>query len=384
MPHHGRDDDRPRDARVVLLSRRAADHRVWLASQYEFEDVVAEIDDVVLLSPRRRDHSSLGRVVHHGVNRLGRPLGRGRRAPLLPVGESVDTDLFFGVFAAPHELGALPLVGAQVARARRRVAFIIELWTSQVGPNRDYLSHLRGFDHIFLFSRWAAPAVEEITGVPTTYLPTGVDALRFSPLAPGPSRSIDVISYGRRLDGTHRPLVDAAARGLLHYDFDTIAGAFDVTGHVEHRLALAARLQRSRYAVVYKNNDVTERLSKTAGEDSLTNRYFEALAAGAVVLGSVPDTPDAAAQLGWTDAIVPIPAPAPQVVELIRGLDRDQERLELARRTAIRESLLRHDWSHRWREVLAVAGLGPAGGFTARESLLAERAEGLDRLAGGE
>ena len=116
--------------------------------------------------------------------------------------------------------------------------------------------------------------------MPCSYLPMAVDAERYVPLAPdGPARTVDVASWGRRLPGTHAPLVRALAEGRLFYHFDTISG-LDVTDHVEHRLVQAALLQRTRYSVVYRINDEPGRIERTGGEESLTNRYFEALAAG--------------------------------------------------------------------------------------------------------
>lgn len=361
-------------ARTAVLSLRASAHQVWLASQFELEDVVTAVDDVRLVAPTGRVLSPTGAVRHGLANRARRTVGLPRRRPVVPPDEVVDAELFFAVFAAPHEIGVLPSVRRQVERSAVKVAYVIELWAPQLPGARDYLRQLRGFDHIFLFNRDAIPAVEEITGVPCSYLPTAVDAERFAPTVPAPERTIDVTSYGRRLPVTHEALRREMASGRLHYSYDTVRGAFDVTDHVEHRDALAATLQRSRYAVVYKNNDEPERVQRTGGEESLTNRYFEVLAAGAVMLGSAPDVPDFVACFDWPDAVVPIPAPAPDVAEVIAGLDADPGRTAAARLAGITGSLRRHDWAHRWQEVLAAVGLEPRPALDARLAQLAARA----------
>lgn len=361
-------------ARTVVLSYRAASHQVWQASQYELEDVIASVDDVRLLAPPGRHLSPARLAVHGAANRARRAVGRPRRRPIAPATQADDAELFFAVFAAPHEIGMLPLVRPQLARSAVKVAFIVELWRPQVPAVADYLRQLRGFDHIFMFNRWAMDDVAALTGAPVSYLATAVDADRFAPRHPAPARVIDVMSYGRRLPGTHDALRRAAADGGLYYHYDTVRGAFDVSDHVEHREVLAATLQRSRYSVVYRNNDEPERVERTGGEESLTNRYFEVLAAGATMLGSAAQTPDFDACFDWPDAIVPIAAPDPRVADVIAELDADPARLERARRTAIAQSLRRHDWAHRWREVLDAVGLAPRPQLAERLAALESRA----------
>lgn len=362
------------DARTVVLSLRASSHQVWLASQFEFEDVVAEVDDVRLLAPPGLPQTPVRAALHGGLNRARRRLGRPRRRPMVTETTATDAELFFAVFAAPHEIGALPHVRAQLARSAVKVAFIVELWRPQLPSVADYLRQLRGFDHVFLFNRGSIADVEAITGVPTSYLNTAVDAARFAPPVPAPERVVDVVSYGRRLPVTHEALRAAARERGLYYHYDTVRGAFDVVDHVQHREVLAATLQRSRYAVVYRNNDEPSRVARTGGEESLTNRYFEVLAAGAVMLGSAADTPDFADCFDWPDAVVPIGAPAPDVADVVAELDADPARLARARRAGITQSLLRHDWAHRWRDVLAAVGVEPRPALGARLADLAARA----------
>lgn len=370
-------------ARTVVLSSRAASHQVWQASQFEMEDVVAQVDDVRLLAPPGRHASPAALAAHGAANRVRRAVGRPRRRPFAPTAEAADAELFFAVFAAPHEIGMLPLVRPQLARSAVKVAFIVELWRPQVPSVADYLRQLRGFDHVFMFNRWAMDDVAAITGAPVSFLATATDADRFAPPVPAPARVIDVTSYGRRLRGTHDALRRAAAEGGLYYHHDTVRGAFDVSDHVEHREVLAATLQRSRYAVVYRNNDEPERVERTGGEESLTNRYFEVLAAGATMLGSAARTPDFQACFDWPDVITEIDAPDPRVAEVVAELDADPARAERARRTAIAQSLRRHDWAHRWRDVLDAVGLAPRPQLAERLARLDERARAHEAVRAG-
>jgi hypothetical protein len=59
----------------------------------------------------------------------------------------------------------------------------------------------------------------------------------------------------------------------------------------------------------------------------------------------------------WQDATIPIAFDEPNIGEIITKLERQPSRIAKIRQQNIYNSLLRHDWSYRWQEILAVAGL---------------------------
>lgn len=356
-----------------MLTRRDVERKVWQASQYEFEDVIDDVDDVALIRPRALRRGAFSDLAHRALNRAGREVGRDRRSSMLPPETTADSELLFAVFAAPHEIGALPHVREQLTRSRRRVAFIVEMYTSDLPQSADYIRQLRGFDHVFVFTRDVLPAVRELSGAPASFLSTGVDALRFAPPTPQLARPFDIVSYGRRLETSHRALRRAQDAHALAYEFDTVRGVFEVTDHRDHRVALATRLQRAELAVVYKNNDDPGRIARTEGEETLTNRYFEATAAGAVVIGSRPHIPDFEDSFPWPDAVVPVAAPDERLADTVQRLLADRPRLEAARTAGIEAGLRRHDWSHRWSVILDSVGMTPHERHTARQEELADR-----------
>lgn len=75
------------------------------------------------------------------------------------------------------------------------------------------------------------------------------------------------------------------------------------------------------------------------------------------MLGTAPDSDEWVDCFPWPDAVVSIPAPAPDVVSVIQELDQDPARQDRARAAAVTTFLRRHDWAHRWRAVLAIAGM---------------------------
>lgn len=167
------------------------------------------------------------------------------------------------------------------------------------------------------------------------------------------------------------------AEGRIYYSFQTVDGPFEVHSPVEHRRLHAQTLQRSRYCVVYDINDSEERHARTGGEHSLSSRYFEAMATGAVVLGSTTPVEDWEEQFGWPDCVIPIPLPE-TVGDVLAELDAHPESLLEACRRNVVESLSRHDWVHRWETVLNVAGLPSTDRMAQRQDALHARAASVD------
>ena len=52
--------------------------------------------------------------------------------------------------------------------------------------------------------------------------------------------------------------------------------------------------------------------------------------------------------------------------------------MERARKNNVVHSLLRHDWAHRWRTVLDIAGLKPNAALIDRQRRLEELAEAIE------
>jgi hypothetical protein len=68
----------------------------------------------------------------------------------------------------------------------------------------------------------------------------------------------------------------------------------------------------------------------------------------------------------WTDAVIEIRPDGSDVVDVLSCLESQPDRLqEIGRRNAA-ESLLRHDWVYRWKEILTTAGIEPSPAMAAR------------------
>lgn len=336
--------------RVLLLSLRDYARNRAHVTQFEFEDVISAVDSVQLLRPRASSQSEIAGLVHRVKNRGRRLVGAMPRTPVVaPDPPDGEYDLFFAVFHFPTDLPHLLAVGDWRQRARKAVAFVIEMWSKELPVNAQYLPLLNDFDEVFLFNAASVGQVARLVRAPLHFLPTAVDAFRFSPFPNPAPRVIDFMSYGRRSPVVHRQLVDWSQEGELFYLYDTLGDA-TVPDYWLHRNALASQLRRARYTLAYKVNE--SRAVRTGGEEALAARYFEGAAAGTVMLGSRTDAPEFDACFGWDDAVIELPYAAPDVRGFVTDLERDPARLARARTANAVNSLRRHDWVHRWAQVL--------------------------------
>jgi hypothetical protein len=367
---------------VLLLSLRNVEDIVAYCAQYEFEDVISAVTDAEMAAPRRLDGVELSRKAY----KLARTLSGSRRVagtlvrPLLPRLPRKEYDLFLPVFSHPHQLFALSCIPEWRKRCRKAACFIVEAWAHLLpGYLLELLSE---FDHVFIAAQHVVGTVSKMIGRPCTYMPQGVDTLRFCPWPDPPVRSIDVCNIGRRSPVTHEKLLASAREGRIFYYYDTVKpAAKQVTFHVssgpEHRFLLANLLKRSRYFIA--NRARANQPEMTRGRDEIAGRFFEGAAAGAIVLGDPPDIDEFRARFDWPDAVIPMPFDAPEVVERIEELEADPRRQERIRKENAANALLRHDWVHRLRTILDAVGVAPPPRMLAREARLAKVAAEVRR-----
>ncbi|MEZ5283102.1 MAG: glycosyltransferase [Acidimicrobiales bacterium] len=350
---------------VVVASQRDLHPKVARCCGYEFEDTIAEIEGAAFVTAR---HSAVSKFSPHGhlTDHLTRHV---RAASHFNLGLrrhhlADEASLFFAQFQFGKDLVSLKALGPWRSRSTAAVALVEEVWPGYARKHWRQFRPLRDFDHIFLECAASTQIVEEITGVPTSYVPPGVDALRFAPTDLLAERPIDMTWIGRRSAPTHGALMTAAERGEIFYYYDSIWET-SVRSAREHRIGLANLLKRSRYfmANTAKFNDAR------ADSEEIGFRFFEGAAAGTVMIGTPPRTPYWDELFGWEDSIFRLPYHSEDVLDLMAELDAQPERIEAARRRNIAFSMLRHDWVHRWETILSSVGLdlNPAGIARKRE-----------------
>jgi hypothetical protein len=206
-------------------------------------------------------------------------------------------------------------------------------------------------------------------------LPTATDTTRFSPFPNPPDRSIDVYSIGRRWDGVHKALLRAASEDGLFYVYDSYKGIakMEPIDFREHRELYANLAKRSRYFIVSPAK--MNRPEETRGQVEIGYRYFEGAAAGAVLIGQAPDCEPFREMFPWPDCVIEVRPDGSDTLDVLTDLSADPGRVHAISRRNAAESLLRHDWIHRWRTIFRHAGVEPSQAMTAREEHLKALAE---------
>jgi hypothetical protein len=362
-------------ARVLLFSQRNVERPVWHGGMYEFEDILASIDDVRMLAPKRRTGSRalrLGRQLHSTARER---FGLTRLLNSEPIRVDGHYDLFFAVFHFAWQVSYLHQLKEWRERSTKAVCFIIEQWLPEIDDVAPYVEMLESFDHVFVFSRWSIPPMRALSGTSVEYLPIGADALASCPYPAMPPRGIDVFSMGRRTSGAHQGFVRMMREERLSYVFDSVNAGRDLwVNHVEHRALIRHLLKRSRYFLAYRHNDSPAFRVRTGGEEAIPSRYFESIAGGPVVIGSVPRSDDFRALFDWPDAAIEVPDSKDEIESAILSLDAQPDRLVRARTLNVVNALRRHDWVYRWQRILRVAGLPEHRGTTSRVAALASLA----------
>ena len=285
-----------------------------------------------------------------------------------------EYDLF--IFFCPVWLDAMFVNAVQGWRdyCKTSVCWISELWAGRIPEQKYWLPSFNRFDHLFVGASGSVDPLKQITGSPCHYLPVGIDALRFSPYPAPPLRVVDVYSLGRKLPGIHRALLKLASAKGLFYIHDTLQhGDSKAQDFREHRDLFAAIAKRSKFLVVAPSKvDLREH---THGQSEVSAKYFEAAAAGAVLIGQAPDSDSYRKLFAWPDALVELESDGSNVNEVILGLLADPAKIDdIGRRNAI-GALLQHDWVYRWELILRTAGLEPAPQMNRRKQRLMELSE---------
>ena len=361
---------------VLVLSMRSLAKLVASCILYEFEDVILELtggDCVEVGNDKALQFSRRAYKMLRLASRSPR-LARTLAPPPSAVELRRDYELFFPVFNHPHELYALAAVPNWRKRCRVAACFIDEVWAHLL-PGY-LLELLQQFDHVFIGTLHCVEEVGRIVGRPCSYLPLAANVLRFSPWPDPPVRVIEVCNIGRRSAVTHQALLQLASARKMFYFYDTVSSGtfndkqrtFHIENHREHRYLLAQLLQRSRYYIA--NRARINEPQYTGNREEIPGRYYEGAAAGAVLLGEAPATPEFVRQFDWPDAVIHLPFDSPDIEDILTQLHRDPERLEQISRRNVHFAAHRHDWVHRLQTVLATLGLPPTPAMQQREKQL--------------
>ncbi|MBX3350518.1 MAG: glycosyltransferase family 1 protein, partial [Nitrospira sp.] len=236
------------------------------------------------------------------------------------------------------------------------------------------LEVLTKFDYVLLTYRESIEPVSKEIESQCAYLPFGVDALLFCPIPNPPARCIDILSYGRRSERLHHILLELSAEDGFFYVHDTTKGlhTYDL---LQHRLMRANFLKRSRFCIVNPGGRFDK--SEVGSQSEIGARYFEGVAAGAIMIGLEPKIDEFRMYFGWPDAVVKLSEEQTksEVALILDELIGQRERQEAIRTNNIVHGLLRHDWLYRWEAILHRVGLDPLPELVRRKQKLQDLAK---------
>jgi hypothetical protein len=364
-----------RRPRICMPTWRGFAQEAFRYGWYEAEDIISNSDDVDLI------HVEPGKWFHFIWEWHRRLLWRDVSRRLAYVNPGLRTirltkqyDLLFFHCQSWWELFYLNAIQNWKDHCKTSVCWIDEIWVSEVPAYKYWIPSLARFDHVILGYADTVKPVSEAIGRPCHYVPGAVDALRFTPYPRPPARVIDAYSIGHRWEPIHQSLLKLVEQNGIFYLYDTVqSGGSIAPDYRQHRDLLANLAKRSRYFLVAPAKmDFPE---YTQGQVEIGFRYYEASAAGAVMLGQAPNCEPFRRMFGWKDAVIEIKPDGSDVRDVLESLAEQPERLsEISRRNAA-EALLHHDWGYRWSEVLEIAGLSPTPALQARKSYLRELAD---------
>ena len=363
--------------RILVVSVRGFRFQAANCCIYELEDLLTDLESAQLYSPIPDRGFDVARKIYRGAKYIGAADSLARKvAPFPP--ELVlehEYDLLFAVLDNPYQFHLLESIKGWREKCRYAACFITEMWQPDLKIKRLFKEPWSSFDHVFLGVTQCVKGLNKLIEPPVTYVPPAVDTLRFSPFPNPPKRSIDVSYVGRRDPGIHNALIERAAQDNFFYYHDTLRGKLEIGNPREHRILLANLFQRSRYNITnYAKFNSTE---ETGGTQEIGYRFFEGAAAGTVMVGMPPAGDAFPRYFDWEDPIIRVPLSGADVVEAIAELDAQPEKLERMSRRNVANCLLKHDWSYRWRDMLATFDLKPSDKAIARYKYLEQLAYGI-------
>ena len=362
--------DTAKSPRILVVSVRGFRFQAANCCIYELEDLLLDRESAQLYTPVPDRKFELARKIYRGTKYVS---GSDKIASnVAPFGRELileeEYDLLFAVLDNPWQFHLLESIAGWREKCRHTACFITEMWQPDLQNARLFKEPWSNFDHVFLGVTQCVADLNQLIEPPVTYVPPAVDTLRFAPYPNPPERFIDVSYVGRRSPDIHNALLERAAKDNFFYYHDTIKGKLEIGNPREHRILLANLFQRSRYNITnYAKFNSTK---ETGGTQEIGYRFFEGAAAGTVMVGVPPAGEAFPRYFDWEQPIVKVELSGKAVVEAIAELDKQPEQLSRMSRRNVANCLLKHDWSYRWRDMLAAFKLEPSAEMVQREKYL--------------
>ena len=344
----------------LILSERGGRQALANACAHDLEDLAIDLLSADLLTPT----SGTG---HLKASYDG--------ALIVSIGQQSMSDLLKALLPTVRDRINGPIMGYLFGAYGARVKNTRHLFRSIIGPRRTPLSRL---DCLFLGIRDDAEFIGHMLNVPTQYIPMAANMRRAAPrhYRPPAERPICIAAFGRQKD----EIASAFNARFNSADSDQLflsMSFLDVQKSAmlsEYRRFFWHSLRNSRLSTAFDHFYTSP---DTAKLSYVGPRWFESLAAGTVVIGRAPTTPDRAELLDWEDALIELDDDPAAATEQAADLLTQEERLDAISRRNLGQMYRRHDWGHRLVHMLNHLGQPEPARLTEHLAALDQSADAL-------
>ncbi|MBI4781107.1 MAG: glycosyltransferase family 1 protein [Oscillatoriophycideae cyanobacterium NC_groundwater_1537_Pr4_S-0.65um_50_18] len=282
------------------------------------------------------------------------------------LGKGCNVLLIIGL--QPQFLLSMHALGPLLQKFDLRLGYVLDGFDPQ-HLDKAAASHL---DHLFVMSAEIADAVDATGMVKTSFLPLAANVLRTG--GKNQNRWIDIIAYGRGNLDLHRCL---QTNFNQHQDgrvyFHSTFSRPEVDDHREHITLLSKLLDRSKLSLCFEASNIP----RFMGYSPILYRWYEAWASGCTIVGKKPFGKGTAELMDWENSVIDIPDAESDWIPFFEDILNDSETLALNVQRNYRESLLRHDWRYRIRQIFETVGLESPETLNRGIAHLEETASGL-------
>jgi hypothetical protein len=325
-----------------VLSQRQLRQDPAIGCLIEFEDVLIEACSATLITPTWIKQSRLEKLSPwHSPYRVEIPNATTNSEQVL-----IITGMDWGICEV------LKVIPEWRKRFDIVCVYILDAFMPRLPRHRSVSRFSRlvsTFDHIFIPMTDCAETYQQAFEIPVSFLPYACNVTKFG--SNSFSRPIDVIGYGRQ-HTLHSQLLSDHYNSLesdrLYY-FTSHMNIGNVNDFYAHRSLFWKILQRSKIALSY---DPISTNPERFPFSFITQRWFECLTAGCLVVGKRPNCSEADYLLNWQDSTIEMPDDSDNVIPFLEDLLADKERLNSAHQRNYLYCLASHDWCHRIAEML--------------------------------
>ena len=205
-------------SRVLILSMRNFDAYPSRSFLFELESCVCDFEQIDVIAPNFYP-TMRNKITHKICRTIFKNTGK---VPLIsPTSNQFvleqEYDLFLFICEFPEELYYLNSIKDWRKKCRKAVCWLDEIWAKNVHKAKHQLTVLKDFDHVFMNLSSSVKKVADIIQRPCSYMPPGIDAIKFCPYPIQPQRSIDVCSIGNRPASVHESLLNLANQDDFFY-----------------------------------------------------------------------------------------------------------------------------------------------------------------------